>query len=151
MSTSISLPLDSDGFLRRECPNCEQQFKWRPSQDGDPEPPQAVDQYYCPLCGRSAGLDSWWTQEQLEHAQAAIMPEAMREIQDALGGAFRSSRHVTFKASGDLGNLPVPEPLHEPDDMVIVEPPCHPEEPVKVPPDSHGPFSCLVCGESFAT
>lgn len=45
MSTSTSVPLDSDGFMRRECPNCEQQFKWRPSQDDDPEPPSAVDQY----------------------------------------------------------------------------------------------------------
>ncbi len=24
----ISMPLDSDGFLRRECPTCEREFKW---------------------------------------------------------------------------------------------------------------------------
>lgn len=28
MSVSMSLPLDEDRFLRRECPNCERQFKW---------------------------------------------------------------------------------------------------------------------------
>ena len=27
MSLSIELPLDS-GFLRRECPNCQLEFKW---------------------------------------------------------------------------------------------------------------------------
>lgn len=151
MSTSISVPLDSDGFMRRECPNCEQQFKWRPSQGDDPDSLETVDQYYCPMCGQAAGLDSWWTPEQLEHAEEAIMPEAMRQIQDALGNASRGNKHVKFKASSDLGDMPVPEVLHEPDDMVIVEPPCHPQEPVKVPDDVQPPFHCLVCGEPFAT
>jgi predicted RNA-binding Zn-ribbon protein involved in translation (DUF1610 family) len=148
VSTSIGVPLDSDGFLRRECPNCEQQFKWRPAEEG--ELVEQVDQYHCPLCGQAAGLDSWWTKEQIEHAKTAIMPEAMREIQDMIGDAFRSTKHVTFKTSGDLGDMPVPTPLHEPDDMVILEPPCHPSEPVKVPEDAQGPFHCLLCGSLYA-
>jgi hypothetical protein len=147
----MNVPLDSDGFMRRECPNCEQRFKWRPSQDNDPEPQETVNHYYCPLCGQASGPDSWWTPEQLEHAKAALMPEAMRQIQDAFGDAFRSNRHVRFEASSDLGNMPVPEALHEPDDMVIVEPPCHIEEPVKVPEDVQAPLHCLICGEPFAT
>ena len=28
MDFQVSLPLDSDGFLRRECPHCMQEFKW---------------------------------------------------------------------------------------------------------------------------
>lgn len=57
---SMSLPLDGDGFLRRECPTCEREFKWLPSPDQleegngesraaatDAEPPEA---YYCPYC-----------------------------------------------------------------------------------------------------
>ena len=24
----MEIPLDSDGFLRRECPTCEREFKW---------------------------------------------------------------------------------------------------------------------------
>ncbi len=150
MSTSISIPLDSDGFLRRECPNCEEQFKWRPSQDDDPEPVETVDQYFCPLCGQPAGIDAWWTPQQLEYAQAAVMPEAMRQVQDAFGHALRGSKNLKFKASSDIGDTPVPAALHEPDDMVIVEPPCHPEEPVKVAEKAASPFHCLVCGESFA-
>ena len=27
-SIEMSLPLDSDGFLRRQCPACEREFKW---------------------------------------------------------------------------------------------------------------------------
>lgn len=138
--TSISVPLDSDGFLRRECPACEQQFKWRAS--GPDDEVEHVEQYFCPLCGRPAGLDAWWTREQLEHAEAAIVPEALQAVQEALG--------QVFKRSTDLGEVPVPEPLHEPDDMVIVEPPCHSTEPVKVRDDAPSPYYCLVCGSPFA-
>lgn len=145
---SMSVPLDSDGFMRRACPNCEQQFKWRHSHDGDHV--EYVEQYFCPLCGRAAGTDSWWTPEQVEHAQAAIIPEAVQAVQDALGDAFGANRQMKFKPSSDLGDMPAPTVLHEPDDMVIVEPPCHTAEPVKVPEDALGPYHCLVCGSPFA-
>lgn len=150
MSTSMSVPLDSDGYLRRECPTCEQQFKWRPSDDTDPDV-EPVDQYFCPLCGVPAGLGSWWTPEQLDHAQAAVMPEAMRAITETLDDAFKSSKHVKFKKSSDTGrDLPTPNVLHEPDDMIIVEPPCHPSEPVKVPEQATGRVHCLICGEPYS-
>lgn len=148
MSTSINVPLDSDGFLRRECPNCDRQFKWYQSQEDDPV--EAVSQYHCPLCGQSAGLDMWWTKEQLEHAKAAILPDAMREIQNAIDDSFKGAKNITFKASNDLGAIPVAPVLNEPDDMLIVEPPCHPSEPVKVPEDSTPPFHCLICGERYS-
>lgn len=148
MSASISVPLDSDGFIRRECPNCEQQFKWRPSTDDDPV--ERVDQYYCPLCGRAAGVDSWWTTEQIEHARAAVMPEAMRAIQDSLKNALRGNKYMSYRPGNDLGDMPMPEALHEPDDMMIIEPPCHPAEPVKVPEAAAQPFYCLICGDAYA-
>ena len=146
---SISLPLDSDGFLRRECPTCERQFKWRPSRDG--EPVESTDQYFCPRCGGAAGPDAWWTTEQVEHARLAVVPEAMQAVQDALGTAFKSSKSMKFKPAKDLGEVLVPNALHEPDDMVIVEPPCHPAEPVKVPENAPGPYHCLICGSPFST
>lgn len=48
-------------------------------------------------------------------------------------------------------NAPAPAPLFEPDDMIIIEPPCHPWEPVKVPEEraDSGPLFCLVCGETY--
>jgi hypothetical protein len=66
---SMSLPLDGDGFLRRECPTCEREFKWLPSPDQleegngesraaapDAQPPEA---YYCPYCAVTAPPDAW--------------------------------------------------------------------------------------------
>jgi hypothetical protein len=43
-----------------------------------------------------------------------------------------------------------PLPLTEPDDMVIVSPPCHAYELVKVPDDHPARLYCLVCGTPFA-
>ena len=41
-----------------------------------------------------------------------------------------------------------PAPLFEPDDMIAVEPPCHPEEPIKEA--SNGTKSCTAwCAEGF--
>lgn len=46
----VSLPPpDSDGFLRRECPSCEREFKWFSHNEGDPNAEPAT-QYFCPLC-----------------------------------------------------------------------------------------------------
>jgi hypothetical protein len=145
----MSVPLDSDGFMRRECPTCEQEFKWRASQDGD-EVVVHVDQYYCPLCGVPSGVDNWWTQAQLDYMEALVVPDALRDIQNMLGDAFRGNKHVKFEASSEIGVTPMPAALFEPDDMVIVEPPCHAFEPVKIPEHHPGPFHCLVCGSQYA-
>lgn len=148
MDVSMSLPLDSDGFARRECPNCEQTFKWRFDEEGEPE--QHYEQYFCPLCGVPAGTDQWWTTEQVEHMQALAMPEAMRAVQDSLENMFKGAKGMTYKRGSGGSDLPTPNALYEPDDMVVVEPPCHPEEPLKVPEDSASPYHCLLCGSPFA-
>jgi hypothetical protein len=47
----------------------------------------------------------------------------------------------------------VPEPpaaLQEPNDMTIVQPPCHPWEPVKVLETRGDTLYCLLCGERYA-
>ncbi|NEE03851.1 hypothetical protein [Phytoactinopolyspora halotolerans] len=147
---SVSLPLDSDGFLRRECPTCEREFKWFSHDEGDTDA-ELADQYFCPLCGVSADTDSWWTPAQLDHAQGMAGPQIDQIVQDSMADMFKGAKNIEFKPNRNFSlDLPTPEPLHEPDDMVIVEPPCHPNEPVKVPEDSTGHIHCLICGEPFA-
>jgi hypothetical protein len=149
MSFSVSLPLDDDGFLRRECPSCEREFKWHdgPTEDrpeGEVDPPV----YWCPLCGESAGPDSWWAQAQLQYIQDSAMPHVHEAIGRELTKAFRGQRGISFKSTA--GDLPVPDALHEPNDMVIVHPPCHPWEPVKIPEQHGGQLHCLICGSPYA-
>lgn len=146
----VSLPLDSDGFLRRECPSCEREFKWFSHEEGDPDA-EPASQYYCPLCGVSAGVESWWTPAQLEYMDGASAPAVDRFIQDSIEDLFKGMKGVSFKRNGSFSrDVPTPQALTEPDDMVIAEPPCHPNEPVKVPEESVAKVHCLICGNAFA-
>ena len=136
---SVPIPTDDDGFLRRECPVCGQRFKWHHgpwNQEAAAAPDQSA--FYCPLCGKSADTDSWWTTEQLEYARDSAMPDIMRQLENEISGLT-----VTETPAPPLAMV-------EPNDMQIVVPRCHPSEPVKVPDGHHGPFHCLLCGTPFA-
>lgn len=149
----VSLPLDSDGFLRRECPLCEQEFKWHdgPANEEAEQQP-ASDTYYCPHCGEPAGPDSWWTQAQLDlidNAQDRFIGQELGDLFKGLERSTRRSKFVQFKA--DRVSVPdAADPLVEPDDMTMVTSPCHSWEPIKIPEDHVGAVYCLVCGAAFA-
>jgi ribosomal protein S27E len=148
----VSLPLDDDGFLRRECPTCEREFKWFSHSEGDPNA-EEVSQYFCPLCGAPADTNSWWTPAQLERAQGLAGPEIDRLVQDSVRNmfkGFKGFKGFTFTPNSDFSfDNPTPS-LVEPRDMVIAEPPCHPNEPVKVPNNSTDAIHCLICGNQFS-
>lgn len=149
MEIPVSLPLDSDGFLRRECPTCEQQFKWFNHAEGSADA-ETVDQYFCPLCGVAAGVDSWWTPTQLAFMEQSVGPALDDLVKDAFGG-IKSSKHFQFMPNKNFSfEIPTPDPLTEPNDMLIVESPCHTNEPVKVPEAAASSLHCLVCGSTFA-
>jgi ribosomal protein S27E len=146
----VSLPLDSDGFLRRECPTCEEEFKWFSHAEGDHDAEQA-SQYFCPICGAAAGLDSWWTPAQLEYGFGSASGAIDEAMNDAIADAFKGIKGLKFKQNSSFSlDIETPDPLIEPDDMVIVEPPCHTNEPLKVPEGSTERVFCLVCGAQFA-
>ncbi len=153
MEIDVSLPLDNDGFLRRQCPHCNSEFKWHhgPANE-EAESAPIPTSYYCPLCGQPAEPDRWFTHVQVDYIEGVSAPAVTRELDDLLGDAFKglNSKHVKWKRTGHLDAPDEPAPLVEPDDMVIVVAPCHSYEPVKVPEDAPGPFHCMVCGEPFA-
>jgi hypothetical protein len=152
VQVDVKLPLDVDGFLRRECPNCEREFKWHHGKtDAAPEGFIYPDVYWCPLCGKSATHGSWWTPEQLAFARESAAGPILDELTDELRSSFTSSRNSFIKFELKQNDRPdPPDPLVESDDMVMIAPPCQPWEPVKVPEDASEPFYCLVCGESYA-
>jgi len=148
----IEFPLDSDGFLRRECPSCERQFKWH-HDSSEARGGDGVEQYFCPLCGRGAAPNEWWTPAQLDYARGVAGPAMDQLVNDQLDKAFkgfRSNRNVKFKRTRAFTwGIPTPQPLVESDDMLVVEPPCHPDEPIKIPEDWAAELHCLVCGSKF--
>ncbi|MDE9363987.1 hypothetical protein PZ938_00060 [Luteipulveratus sp. YIM 133132] len=151
VEVAVSFPLDADGFFRRECPHCVQEFKWRhgPANE-DAEQYAQPPAYHCPLCGEPAGHDSWYTQTQLDLMEQSVATQAIDVFQQELEGIFRGKKGVTFKPGSTRAPSQLPDPLTEPDDMTIVTSPCHGYEPVKVPETANGPFYCLVCGAAFA-
>ncbi len=150
MSYSVELPLD-DGFLRRECPSCERQFKWHHGPTGE-RPDGAVDPavYWCPYCGETAPPDHWWTTEQLRYVQERVAGGAIREIAGEFNRSLGRQRNSFVKFSMSYDEPEPPSALHEPADMVMVEPPCHSWEPLKIAADWPKPVHCLICGRQFA-
>ena len=93
----MSVPLDSDGFIRRECPTCERELKWRPTPEGEEGAPTPEGGYFCPYCAVQARPDSWWTKAQLEAAEAKIHNEVVKPMLDFGKSLERaSSSHVRF-------------------------------------------------------
>ena len=152
MEIKAELPLDVDGYLRRQCPRCERVFKWHNGPVGDvPSDAPEPDVYYCPYCGEPSPLDQWFTNEQVDYLQSLVMGEALNLVERELGPAVdqlnRSGGMINARLDVPRDNPPAP--LFEPDDMLAVAPPCHPYEPIKVLEDWDAPLHCLICGEPF--
>jgi hypothetical protein len=97
-------------------------------------------------------MDQWFTDEQVDYIQALASIEAMRLVARELKPSVdRLNRSGSGFVSMDLRvpQTAPPTPLFEPDDMVAVEPPCHPDEPIKVAEGWVGELHCLVCGDPF--
>jgi len=150
MSFSMSVPLDSDGFLRRECPTCEREFKWLAAQDDDDldSGPSPDAGYLCPYCGVRAPPDAWHTKAQLEQATAIIMREVVEpEIKKLSRSVERLNRQGGFVQASLESDVPQGlDDNAEDDGMRRVDSPCHPDEPVKVDEAWGKTVHCLLCG-----
>jgi hypothetical protein len=136
----MTVPVDTDGFLRRECPTCEREFKWLPSasEDAEEEATDSADGgYFCPYCGVQAHADAWFTKAQLELAEHIVQVQVV----DPMLSKFMGS------TPNQVGE---PEPLIEDDDMRRVNFACHPSEPLKVLDGWDRPIRCLICGQASA-
>lgn len=149
MEFSIGLPLDSDGFLRRQCPACQREFKWLYTESADETDEESTPQFYfCPYCGGQAAPDEWWTRDQLEAIQGAVFDKVVEPDVDELRNLARDIRRgsgglLSMDVTLERDDVPV---IQEVDDMVRVDFACHPDEPVKVVESWVEPVFCLTCG-----
>lgn len=149
-TSEMSLPLDSEGFLRRECPTCEREFKWLHTPDDEIETkPQSQVSYFCPYCRVNAEAGAWYTKAQLELARSTLMAEVvdpmLHEFANDIENIGRSSRGM-ISAEVSFQSPEKPQGLTEVDDMKRVEFSCHPSEPLKILEDWDRPVRCLICG-----
>jgi DNA-directed RNA polymerase subunit RPC12/RpoP len=144
---SMSMPLDSDGFLRRECPHCSQEFKWL-HNDSESEREMEPGGYHCPYCdGRS--VDGWWTRSQFAAIEDETAFFAESQIHEMFKGMERQSNQFLKIKAGSAPRRRK-RPLTEPDDMKRIDFACHPAEPLKVLEDWSERVHCLVCGRPAA-
>ena len=145
----MSLPVDSDGFLRRACPNCEQNFKRlaRDREHGD-DFADTDRRYFCPYCGVQAPEGAWMTT-----AQVALAEKGVRRAVGRMLTGFAMDMEMLGHGAGDLSgamttydDFDEPAPLTEADDMRRVDFECHSDESVKVSEDWQIHLYCPLCG-----
>jgi hypothetical protein len=150
MSIPMSVPLDTDGFLRRECSTCERQFKWFSGATADrPDDAVDADNYCCPYCGVAAATDQWWTREQLDYA-SELATAAFSDVVEEHVRSWPAVKTGLVQTSVEYsGSSTPPSTIDELNDMVMVASPCHSWEPIKVTEGWDEPLHCLVCGDLF--
>lgn len=150
MEIEASVPVDDDGFLRRECPACERQFKWFYGATVD-RPEDAIDPdiYFCPYCSEPAPVDQWWTTEQVEYLQGVTAASFSDAVEQEIGKMPRASGGLIEISIETSGTVEPPSQLNEPNDMIMVASPCHAYEPIKIGEGWIDRLHCLICGNAF--
>ena len=166
----ISIPLDENSFLRRECPNCKSEFKIQISEDELTQQTQSlVDNYlsekedlseddilederefFCPYCGQSSSSDSWWTQAQLDYAMQFVQNLTNKIINENLIKELKkmSSSSSFVKFTGNELKYTEPWIAPEENDMEIFKLPCCNEMIKLIPENLESSYSCFYCGFS---
>lgn len=145
---SLAIPVDSERFMRRECPTCEREFKWRIAEEGEESAEVGESGYFCPYCAVPADPGEFFTKAQWELVQAKAMSGLADQFGESLSRLERQSGPIEISVTHTPS--PEPQPLpDEPDDMRRVDPTCHPEEPIKVLEEWTGSIHCLICGNKL--
>lgn len=168
---NISLPLDDEGFFRRECPFCRKEFKvMLTKEELAPLAQEGIDSFmteseaktdsdsnsekieqFCPYCGQSAPHDSWWTQEQLSYINVFaqnIMANLVNEhLIGPLQKSFGQQHSGSFSISVKGHEMEQQEPWMSPEvsDMDVFDLPCC-NRKIKVEEKTTSPMHCFFCG-----
>ncbi|MBO6495309.1 MAG: hypothetical protein JJ978_07075 [Roseivirga sp.] len=112
LNVSVTIPLDENGMMGRECLECEQYFKLKPGTGLE------TDHCHCPYCDYEGNADTFWSQAQLEYARSIAMQKAFNKIVkpqlDKLTNSFkqleRNSRNslIQFKVKTTGNNYRFP-------------------------------------------
>ncbi|MCP9804291.1 hypothetical protein KBY75_12000 [Cyanobium sp. T1G-Tous] len=78
-SYSVTIEKDEEGYLGRECPECEKYFKIKPGT-GVPD----FSDCYCPYCRHLGPQDHFWTKQQIEYAQSVAINKVSGDLLDMM-------------------------------------------------------------------
>lgn len=146
VTIELTLPLD-EGFLRRQCPACEREFKRVGDRAQMSEQPSEL---YCPYCYQQSGPASWWTITQIEYQNAVAIHQVVRPQLEQMTRHMGKIRTGFVDLRMEISPISTPDPLEEPADMTRVVPECHPEEELKILTDWTLDVACHQCGHRYA-
>lgn len=104
MDFTITLAPDENGYIGRECPDCEKYFKVK-SGTGILD---ATD-CHCPYCNRIAPNDHFFTRQQIDYAQSVALNYVSKEFLGMMKGIERKPDRNAFISIGiTVKGSPVP-------------------------------------------
>jgi uncharacterized Zn-finger protein len=115
----ISIPADEDGYVKFQCPYCNQKFKLNASEI---EESDVVD-LYCPVCGLANEVSNFYSDEVMEKAMSIAENEAMNMIFDMFKDferSTRSNKNFNVKA-GKKPDVPIKEIYENIDELIEVK------------------------------
>lgn len=72
---SVDIKIDEEGYLGRECPECEKYFKIKPGT-GIPD----FSDCFCPYCRHFGPQDQFRTKQQIEYAQSVVLKKISGDL-----------------------------------------------------------------------
>lgn len=147
MDTSVQrfvaqIPLDADGYLRRECPHCEREFK-RIAAKSPSSKDSAHCWLFCPYCGLQAQANRWLTKPQARFTKNLVARHAEQRKSHV---GFKSLNVLAFRSQSNVAHVG----LIEPNDMRIVNMQCHRRESIKISEEWIGTVRCPQCGAAHS-
>ena len=105
---NVSFPLDSRGYLGRECPeaDCKRYFKIKPGTGlkGENLP------CHCPYCGDEGAVDTFHTPKQIKYAESVVFHQVhkavVRDLKDMARDFNRRTRGGLFSLKMDVKPSP---------------------------------------------
>ena len=123
----LDFSIDQDGYLDRQCPECQRDFKVA-FEDWSLK---IRDAAFCPFCGHGCEADGWHTPAQVDYIRSTVMNSLRKRVGNALNrDAARFNREQAF------GGLVEASMRFEPGREVTVT----------VPRPAEGSRSKFVCG-----
>ncbi|MCQ6264511.1 hypothetical protein M1K46_02370 [Fictibacillus sp. WQ 8-8] len=115
----ISKQSDIENFISFKCTFCGEEFKLQTSE----VQADNVLELFCPSCGIPSPINTYYTEDILEHAKTVARNEAVNMINDMLKGfekTSKRSKNITFKKGRPLPTNK-PRVLYENDDLEKIE------------------------------
>ncbi|XZJ40571.1 hypothetical protein ACSXCW_02695 [Clostridium perfringens] len=114
ITSSLEIPIDSDGFASLQCPFCNERFKLTANFINEID----INELYCPYCGLQHSFENFLTDEVIELARAKMKNMTMdfingniKSLNDSFSNGFLK---ITIDSEFDSVNEPE---VIESDDM----------------------------------